>query len=87
MSLVLVDDNDAASASVVGKDRGGAGRGLFMQNGRGRGWDGVSKIKTILSIIFRSIYGVLCLQFTQFSCDDHENVYFILLSSSNRKYE
>ena len=29
----------------------------------------------------------LGLQFTQLSCDDRENVYFILLSSSNRKYE
>ena len=47
----------------------------------------VSKIKTILSIIFCSIYGAVCLQFTQFSCDGRENVYFILLSSSNRKYE
>ena len=46
----------------------------------------VSKIKTILSIIFYSIWAV-CLQLTQFSCDDHDNVYFILLSSSNRKYE
>ena len=27
------------------------------------------------------------LQLTRFSCDDRENVYFILLSSSNRKYE
>ena len=47
----------------------------------------VSKIKTILSIIFYSIYGAVCLQLTQLSCDDRENVYFILLSSSNRKYE
>ena len=47
----------------------------------------VSKIKTILSIIFCSIYGAVCLQFTQLSCDYHENVYFILLSSSNQKYE
>ena len=47
----------------------------------------VSKIKTILSIIFYSIYGAVCLQLTQFSCDDRENVYFILSSSSNRKYE
>ena len=47
----------------------------------------VSKIKTILSIIFYSIYGAVCLQLTRFSCDDRENVYFILLSSSNRKYE
>ena len=47
----------------------------------------VSKIKTILSIIFYSIYGTVCLQLTRFSCDDRDNVYFILLSSSNRKYE
>ena len=47
----------------------------------------VSKIKKILSIIFYSIYGAVCLQLTYFSCDDRENVYFILLSSSNRKYE
>ena len=47
----------------------------------------VSKIKTILSIIFYSIYGAVCLQLSQFSSDDRENVYFILLSSSNRKYE
>ena len=32
-------------------------------------------------------YMGLCLQLTQFSCYDRENVYFILLSSSNRKYE
>ena len=47
----------------------------------------VSEIKTILSIIFYSIYGAVCLQLTHFSCDDRENVYFILLSSSNQKYE
>ena len=47
----------------------------------------VSKIETILSIIFHSLYGAVCLQLTQFSWDDRENVYFILLSSSNRKYE
>ena len=47
----------------------------------------VSKIKTILSIIFYSIYEAACLQRTQFSCDDRENVYLILLSSLNRKYE
>ena len=47
----------------------------------------VSKMKTILSIIFCSLHGAVCLQFTQFSYDDRENVYFILSSSSNRKYE
>ena len=33
------------------------------------------------------IYGVVCLQLTPFTCHDCENVYFILSSSSNRKYE
>ena len=48
----------------------------------------VPKIKTILWIIFYSIYGAVCLQLTQLSFDDREDVYFILLSSSsNRKYE
>ena len=47
----------------------------------------VSKSKTILSIIFYSILWSMCLQLTRFSCDDRENVWFILLSSSNRKYE
>ena len=43
----------------------------------------VSKIKTIISIIFYSIYGAVCLQFTQLFCFDHLNVYFILLSWNN----
>ena len=38
----------------------------------------VSKIKAIFSIIFYSIFGAVCLQLTQLSCDDRENVYFIL---------
>ena len=46
----------------------------------------VSKAQSILPIIFYLIYGTVCLQLTQF-CDDHENVYFMLVSSSNRKYE
>ena len=46
-----------------------------------------SKIETILAIIFHSMYGAVCLQLTQFACHDCENVNFILLSSSNRKYE
>ena len=40
----------------------------------------VSKIETILAIIFHSIYGAACLQLTQFACHDCENVYFILIS-------
>ena len=33
-----------------------------------------------------SVYVEYIIKLTQF-CDDRENVYFILLSSSNRKYE
>ena len=47
----------------------------------------VSKIKHIFSVIHYAIYGALCFQFTHFHCDDWENIHFILLSSSNRKYE
>ena len=47
----------------------------------------VSKIKHILSVIHYIICGAVCVQFTHFSCDDWENIYFVLLSSSNRKYE
>ena len=44
-----------------------------------------TSLKYVLSLY--SLYGAVCLQLTQLSCDDRENVYFILLSSSNRKYE
>ena len=47
----------------------------------------VNKIKHILSIIHYTIYGAVCFQFTHFPCDDWENTYFVLLPSSNRKYE
>ena len=49
----------------------------------------VSKIDHIRSVIHYtiSIYGAVCFQFTNFPCDDWENIYFVLLSSSNRKYE
>ena len=33
------------------------------------------------------VFKIKCLRVTQLSCDDRENVYFILLLSSNRKYE
>ena len=33
----------------------------------------VSKIKSILSIIFHAIYGAVCIQFTHFSYDDCKN--------------
>ena len=48
----------------------------------------MSKIKHhILSVIHYTIYGAVCFQFTYLPCDDCENIYFILVSSSNRKYE
>ena len=47
----------------------------------------VCKIKHIFSVIHYTIYGTVCFQFTHFSCDDWENIHFVLLSSSNRKYE
>ena len=31
--------------------------------------------------------GAMCFQFTHFPCEDWENIHFVLLSSSNRKYE
>ena len=47
----------------------------------------VSKIKHIFSVIHYAIHGAVCFQFTHFPCDDWENINFVLLSSSNRKYE
>ena len=35
----------------------------------------VSKIKDILSVIHYTIYGAVCFQFTNFPCDDWENIY------------
>ena len=47
----------------------------------------VIKVKHILSVIQSTICGAVCFQFTHFLFDDWENIYFVLLSSSNRKYE
>ena len=47
----------------------------------------VSEIKYIISVIHYTIHGAVCFQFTHLPCDDWENTYFVLLSSSNRKYE
>ena len=47
----------------------------------------VSKIEHIPLVIHYSIYGAVCFQFTQFPRDGWENILFVLLSSSNRKYE
>ena len=43
--------------------------------------------RNVFSVIYFAIYGAVCFQFTQFPCDDWENIYFVLLSASNRKYE
>ena len=42
---------------------------------------------SIFSVIHYTIYGAVCFQFTHFLCDDWKYIYFVLLSSSNRKYE
>ena len=47
----------------------------------------VSEIKHILSVVHYTMYGAVCFQFTHLPCDDWENIYFVLLSSSKRKYE
>ena len=47
----------------------------------------VSELKQILSVIHYTIYGAVCFQFTHLPCDDWENIYFVLLPSSKRKYE
>ena len=47
----------------------------------------VSKIKHIFLVIHYTIYGAVCFQFNHFPCDDWDNINFVLLSSSNRKYE
>ena len=47
----------------------------------------VSEIKHILSAVHYTIYEVVCFQFTHLSCDDWDNIYFVLLSSSNQNYE
>ena len=47
----------------------------------------VCKIRHINSVIHYTIYETVCFQFTHFLCGDWENIQFVLLSSSNRKYE
>ena len=36
---------------------------------------------------YYTIYGAVCFQLIDLHCEDWENIYFVLLSSSNRKYE
>ena len=55
--------------------------------GNGRVISCVSKIMHILSVIHYTICGAVCFQFTHFPCDDWDNMYCVLLSSSNRKHE
>ena len=38
----------------------------------------VSKIMSVLSIIFRAIYGAVCIQLTHFSFDDCEKQWYVL---------
>ena len=45
------------------------------------------RFKHIFSVIHYTIYGAVCFRFTHFPCDDWENIHFVLISSSNRKYE
>ena len=45
------------------------------------------KTDHVLSVIRYTIYGIVCLHFTHLPCDDWDNICFVLLSSSNRKYE
>ena len=47
----------------------------------------VSKIKHIFSVIHYTIYGAVCFQFIHFSCDEWDNIHFILLSSSNYHHQ
>ena len=47
----------------------------------------VSEIKHIFSVIHCTLYGAVCFQFTHFPYDDWVSIQFVLLSSSNRKYE
>ena len=49
--------------------------------------ESVSEIKHILSVIYYTIYGAVCFQFANLPYDDWDDIYFVLLSSSNRKYE
>ena len=46
----------------------------------------VCKFEHIFSVINYTIYGAECFQFTHLSCDGWDNIHFVLLSSSNRKY-
>ena len=46
----------------------------------------VSKIQHNFSVIYYTIYGAVCFQFTNSPCDDWENIHFVLSSSSNRNY-
>ena len=47
----------------------------------------VCEIKHIISVIHYTRYGAVCFQFTHLPCDNWEHMYFVLLPSSNRKYE
>ena len=46
----------------------------------------VCEIEHIFSVNHYTIYGAVCFQFTHLPCDDWDNIYFVLISSSNRKF-
>ena len=48
---------------------------IFQSACQVRSLECVSNIKSILSINFHAIYGDMCIQPTNVSCDDHENTY------------
>ena len=41
----------------------------------------------LLSLLLLLIYRAVCFQFSHLPCDDWDNIYIVLLSSSNPKYE
>ena len=43
----------------------------------------MSEFKSILSIIFHAIYGAVCIQLTHSSCDDCENIFFLIFDTVN----
>ena len=47
----------------------------------------MSKIEHIFPVIYCTLYGAVCFQFTHFPYDDWVDIHFVLLSSWNRKYE
>ena len=49
---------------------------------RGRAPNGIGHLMILIYV-----HGAVCFQFANLPCDDWDDIYFVLLSSSNRKYE